>query len=364
MVALDASKRTELEAKADSFVSDLASQQPGSPEFARKIEDITRMGEQEIRASAEVSNRMLDRPSSSLAAARGRGATADPQAKVARTLQDLRATITDLDPARADLTGARKILGMIPGASKLVHYFERYQSAQKQLDAIIDALISGQDELLKDNASIEQERANLWATMGKLGEYAALAAALDAATAARIEQVRPTDSRLADALTADALFPIRQRRQDLTTQIAVSVQGYLALDMIRKNNLELIKGVERARTTTVAALRTAVIVAQALANQRLVLDQIGALNEATNSMIDRTSELLKQQTTMIHEQAAASGVSVETLQHAFDSVFATMDAIDSYRAKAVENMSVTVSALEQQVTRSRSYLDRSRSDAS
>ncbi|MDQ1529849.1 MAG: hypothetical protein QOH77_1639, partial [Actinomycetota bacterium] len=53
-----------------------------------------------------------------------------------------------------------------------------------------------------------------------------------------------------------------------------------------------------------------------------------------------------------------------TLQHAFDSVFATMDAIDSYRAKAVENMSVTVSALEQQVTRSRSYLDRSRSDAS
>ena len=361
MVALDASKRAELEAKANSFVSDLASQEPGSPEFAHKIDDITHMGEQEIRASAEVSNRMLDRPSSSLAAARGRGSSADPQAKVASTLQDLRTTITELDPARADLTGAKKILGMIPGGNKLMHYFERYQSAQKQLDAIIGALISGQDELLKDNASIEQERANLWATMGKLGEYATLAAALDDATAARTEQLRATDARLADALTADALFPIRQRREDLTTQIAVSVQGYLALDMIRKNNLELIKGVERARTTTVAALRTAIIVAQALANQRLVLDQIGALNEATNSMIERTSELLKQQTGMIHEQASSSGVSVETLQHAFDSVFATMDAIDSYRAKAVDNMSVTVQALEQQVARSKSYLDRSRS---
>jgi uncharacterized protein YaaN involved in tellurite resistance len=359
MVALDPDKRTELQAKADSFVADLASQEPGSPEFSRKIDDITRMGEQEIRSSAEVSNRMLDRPSSSLAAARGRGAPADPQAKVARTLQDLRATITDLDPARADLTGAKKILGMLPGGSKLMHYFERYEPAQKQLDAIIGALVSGQDELLKDNASIEQERANLWTTMGKLGEYATLSAALDAATAARAEAVRATDPRLADSLTADALFPIRQRRQDLTTQIAVSVQGYLALDMIRKNNLELIKGVERARTTTVAALRTAIIVAQALANQRLVLDQIGALNEATNSMIERTSELLKQQTGMIHEQASASGVSVETLQHAFDNVFATMDAIDGYRAKAVENMAVTVGALEQQVARSKSYLDRS-----
>jgi uncharacterized protein YaaN involved in tellurite resistance len=361
MVAVDPAKRTELQAKADSFVADLASQVPGSPEFSHKVDDLTRMGEQEIRSSAEVSNRMLERPSTSLAAARGRGPAGDPQTKVARTLLDLRTTITDLDPARAELTGVKKIFGMIPGGNKLMHYFERYESAQKQLDAIITALISGQDELLKDNAAIEQERANLWATMGKLGEYATLSAALDDATAARADQVRASDPRLADALTSDALFPIRQRRQDLTTQIAVSVQGYLALDMIRKNNLELIKGVERARTTTVAALRTAIIVAQALANQRLVLDQIGALNEATNSMIERTSELLKQQTGIIHEQAASSGVSVETLQHAFDNVFATMDAIDSYRAKAVDNMATTVGALEQQVARSKSYLERSKS---
>jgi uncharacterized protein YaaN involved in tellurite resistance len=361
MVALSPDKRAELQAKAQTFVADLAAQEPGSPDFSRKIDDITRMGEQEIRSSAAVSNRMLDRPTSSLAAARGRGAPADPQAKVARTLQDLRSTITELDPGRADLAGPKRLLGRLPGGNKLMHYFDRYQSAQKQLDAIITALISGQDELLKDNAAIEQERANLWTTMGKLGEYATLAAALDDATAARIADARATDPKLADSLTADALFPIRQRRQDLTTQIAVSVQGYLALDMIRRNNLELIKGVERARTTTVAALRTAVIVAQALANQRLVLDQIGALNEATNSMIDRTSELLKQQTGMIHEEAASSGVSVETLQRAFDNVFATMDAIDTYRAKAVDNMATTVGALEQQVARSKSYLERSHS---
>ncbi|MFF1633029.1 toxic anion resistance protein [Leifsonia sp. NPDC058248] len=364
MVAVAPDKRAELEAKAQAFVADLATLEPGSPEFTRTIADITRLGEQEIRSSADVSNRMLERPSSSLAAARGRGSSTDPQTQVARALQDLRTTITELDPGRADLTGPKRALGRIPGGRKLMRYFERYQSAQKQLDAIIRALISGQDELLKDNASIEHERANLWATLGKLAEYNTLAAALDDATATRIAELRTTDPTRADAMTADALFPIRQRRQDLTTQIAVSVQGYLALDVIRKNNVELIKGVERARTTTVSALRTAVVVAQALENQRLVLDQIGALNDATNAMIDRTSELLKQQTGMIHEQASSSGVSVDTLQHAFDNVFATMDAIDGYRAKAVESMTVTVDALEQQVARSRGYLDRSRSGSS
>nr|MDT0666770.1 toxic anion resistance protein [Micromonospora sp. DSM 115978] len=154
--------------------------------------------------------------------------------------------MTDLDPAKADLKGARKLLGVVPFGNKITRYFQRYQSAQKQLDAIITALDSGQDELRKDNAAIEQEKANLWAAMGKLTEYATLAKALDGAVTEKIDRMRPSDPAAAEALTSDALFPIRQRQQDLLTQLAVSVQGYLALDLVRKNNLELIKGVDRA----------------------------------------------------------------------------------------------------------------------
>ena len=108
-----------------------------------------------------------------------------------------------------------------------------------------------------------------------------LAEHLDAALEAKIAEIEATDPDKAKALREDVLFYVRQKHQDLLTQLAVSVQGYLALDLVRKNNIELIKGVDRATTTTVSALRTAVIVAQALANQRLVLDQITALNTTT-----------------------------------------------------------------------------------
>jgi uncharacterized protein YaaN involved in tellurite resistance len=164
----------------------------------------------------------------------------------------------------------------------------------------------------------------------------------------------------ANKLDSDVLFPIRQRHQDILTQLAVSVQGYLAIDMIRKNNTELIKGVERARTTTISALRTAVIVAQALANQKMVLDQIDAINTTTNNMILKTSEMLKDQTGRIHQQAASSGVSVETLQKAFDNVFQTMDAIDTFRSQANKNMEGTVRALETGLERAKPYLERVR----
>ncbi|AEH07921.1 MULTISPECIES: toxic anion resistance protein [Protofrankia] len=359
MIPLDEATRAELRRRAVAFADDLAAQDPRSPVFQDKINDIVSMGQREIVASARTSNRMLERPAAALRGTRG-GRGGDAQARVAGTLVELRQTVTELDPARADLKGARRLLGVMPFGTKISNYFQRYQSAQKQLDAIIRALDFGQDELRKDNAAIEQEKAELWVAMGKLTEYATLAKALDNAVSAKIDRLRAADPGTADVLASDALFPIRQRQQDLLTQLAVSVQGYLALDLVRKNNLELVKGVDRAQTTTVAALRTAVIVAQALANQKLVLDQINALNATTNNMIMSTSELLRQQSGQLQEQASSSTVSVEALQKAFDNIFATMDAIDTYRAKAVESMAATVTALETQVGRSKSYLERAR----
>jgi uncharacterized protein YaaN involved in tellurite resistance len=359
-IPIDDAKKSELAQKAAAFAADLAATDSRSPEFAKKVESITSMGDKDLRASANVSSRMLDRPAAVIKAGKG-GGGADAQTRVAGTLVELRQTVTELDPNRADLHGAKKVLKWLPGGDKIQRYFAKYESAQSQLNAIIKSLDSGQDELRKDNASIETEKANMWTTMGKLSEYQQLAAALDDAVTQKVAEVEAagrTDE--ATALKSDALFAIRQRRQDIMTQLAVSVQGYMALDLVRKNNVELIKGVDRAQTTTISALRTAVIVSQALARQKLVLDQITALNETTSNLIESTSNQLKIQGTAINQQAAASTIDVQKLQVAFDNVFQTMDAIDTFRAQAVDSMSATVNALEGQIERAKPYLERTR----
>ena len=156
-----------------------------------------------------------------------------------------------------------------------------------------------------------------------------------------------TDPAKAKAIRETALFYVRQRTQDLLTQMAVTVQGYLALDLVKKNNVELVKGVDRASTTTVAALRTAVTVAQALINQKLVLDQITALNTTTANIIDSTGKLLKSRPRKIHEQAASATIPVETLQRAFQNIYDTMDKIDTFKLKALDSMKTTVDTLAQ-----------------
>jgi uncharacterized protein YaaN involved in tellurite resistance len=145
--------------------------------------------------------------------------------------------------------------------------------------------------------------------------------------------------------------------------MAVSVQGYLSLDLVKKNNIELVKGVDRASTTTVGALRTAVTVAQAMTNQRLVLGQITALNNTTAGIIDSTSTLLREQTGQIHEQAASSTIPMETLQRAFQNIYDTMDEVDDFKVRALSSMKQTVDTLSAEVEKSKGYIARAEGQA-
>lgn len=349
LVPVDDTKRSELEKRVDSFIDDLVAQDVNSPEFGKRVDAITAMGQKEIRDAAGQSNRFLDRPTRAM----------DQESGVGADLAQLRRTIEDLDPGRqGDLTAPKKLFGLIPFGNKLRNYFDSYKSSQTHIAAILKSLGSGKDELLMDNAAIDVERQNLWAAMGRLEQMIFLAKQMDAKIEDKANELDHSDPAKAKALRETALFYVRQRHQDLLTQMAVTVQGYLALDLVKKNNVELIKGVDRASTTTVAALRTAVTVAQALTNQKLVLEQITQLNTTTANIIDSTGKLLKSQTAAIHEQAASSVIPVETLQRAFQNIYDTMDAIDSFKLKALDTMKTTVNTLSNEVEKSKGYIAR------
>jgi uncharacterized protein YaaN involved in tellurite resistance len=355
-VKIEPGQARRLDDMVSSYLDAVTALDTHDPQFASRVKDITDLGDADIRASANVSNRLLDKPM----AAMSKGGVSQA-GTVSRSLLDLRRTVEDLDPQhQGNLLGRRRLLGIIPMGDRLADYFHKYQSSQGHINAIIVSLYDGQDELRRDNADIEQEKANLWSVMGRLRQYVYLAEQLDTGLTAKIAQIETTDPDRARVLKDDLLFPVRQKRQDLLTQLAVSVQGYLALDLIRRNNIELVKGVDRATTTTVSALRTAVIVAQALSDQKLVLDQITALNETTGTLIQSTSEMLRQQSGEISQQAASATVDLAKLQKAFQNIYATMDEIDTFKIKALDNLETTINSLETEIDKSRTYVNRVR----
>lgn len=349
LVPVDQGTRSKLQERVDTFVDDLIAQDVNSPEFGKRVDAISAMGQKEIRDAAGQSNRFLDRPVKAM----------DQESGVGSDLAELRRTIEDLDPGkRGDLLAPKRLFGIIPFGNNLRNYFDSYKSSQNHISSILKALSGGKDELLMDNAAIDVERANLWNAMGRLEQMIVLSKTMDERLEEKANELDHSDPAKAKAIRETALFYVRQRTQDLLTQMAVTVQGYLALDLVKKNNIELVKGVDRASTTTVSALRTAVTVAQALTNQKLVLEQITQLNTTTASIIDSTGKLLKSQTATIHEQAASATIPVETLQRAFQNIYDTMDAIDTFKLKALDSMKTTVNTLSSEVEKSKGYIAR------
>ena len=349
LVPVAADAKSQLDSRVDGFVAELVAQDVNSPEFGRRVDAITAMGQKEIRDAAGQSNRFLDRPVRAM----------DQEGGVGKDLAELRRVVEDLDPGKkGNLTAPQKLFGIIPFGNKMRNYFDSYKSSQTHISSILKSLASGKDELLMDNAAIDTERANLWAAMGKLEQIIHLSRTMDGRLEDKANDLDATDPAKAKAIRESALFYIRQRTTDLLTQMAVSVQGYLALDLVKKNNVELVKGVDRASTTTVSALRTAVTVASALTNQKLVLEQITQLNTTTANIIDSTGKLLASNTARIHEQAASATIPLETLQRAFQNIYDTMDAIDTFKLKALDSMKTTVNTLGQEVEKSRGYIAR------
>ena len=348
LVPLSTEQKSKLEERVDSFIDDLVAQDENSPEFGKRIDQITNMGRKEMLEAANHSNRFLDRPIKAM----------DRDTDIGQNLIELRTTVERLDPsANGKLLTKRGFLDKILG-SKINNYFAQYRSAQTHIGGILTALANGKDELLMDNAAIDVERRKMWESMGKLEQMIHIAGTLDARLEAKAGELDGSDPAKAKIIRENALFYARQRTQDLLTQMAVTVQGYLALDLVKKNNVELVKGVDRASTTTVGALKTAITVAQAMTNQKLVLEQITALNTTTANIIDGTSKMLKDNTARIHEQAASSTIPMETLSRAFQNIYDTMDAIDTFKLKALDSMKTTINTLSAETEKAQGCIAR------
>lgn len=256
---------------------------------------------------------------------------------VAKGLTELQREMKDLDPSLIDFT-KRGFLGKI--FNPLRSYFEKYQKADSVINDIIVSLEKGRTTLKNDNTTLEIEEIALRDLTKKLAKEIKMGMMMDDEISNSIENLRVTneDSDRITFISEELLFPLRQRIMDMQQMIAVNQQGIMAIEVIRRNNKELIRGVERAKNVTVSALRIATIVAGALYNQKIVLKKIEMLNKTTNDLISGTAKMLKEQGAEIQKQSMEANISVDTLKTAFTDTMDALDAISLYKQEALPKM--------------------------
>lgn len=326
-----------VEAKADEFIKHVLDFDPtDKTKIGQRDQDISAvetLGSVTQKRAAHRSA-MLKEPIRKLAF---KGEDGGP---VANALVDLKVQVEDLDPGKFDFEAGwfSRTLGMIPGVGKpLKKYFTKFESAQTVIDAIMRSLQEGQNTLFRDNQTLAQDQKAMRLLTFELEEAVKLGMIIDQKLEYALErEVESGDPRI-NFIKEELLFPLRQRVQDLQQQLTVNQQGVLTIEIIMRNNKELIKGVDRALNVTVNALNVAVTVAMALANQRIVLDKITAVNLTTDHLIAQTSRQLKKGVA-IQKQASSTQLNINTLKQAFVDINAAMEDFSTFKQKALPQM--------------------------
>lgn len=331
-----------LAAVADAFVQDLldggAQPEVGAQHAARAA--IDNMGI-ELQQQAARRSAMLQQPLRKLAH------QGDEGGPVARSLLELREKMEQLDPRHHDLSPGvlDRLTAVLPGmGNRLQRYFRKYETAQAALDAIIADLQGGADMLRRDNVTLGDDQDLLRSVLQQLDRQVQLGKLIDRRLVLAA-QALPEEAPRRMMIEEELLFPLRQRVIDLQQQLAVSQQGVLALEVVIRNNRELIRGVERAINVTVSALNVAVTVALALANQRLVLDRVEALNRTTADLIAGAAKALRSQGVEIQNRASSAMLDMQQLQAAFADVLGAIDEVARYRRDALPKLDAQIDRL-------------------
>jgi uncharacterized protein YaaN involved in tellurite resistance len=175
-----------------------------------------------------------------------------------------------------------------------------------------------------------------------------------------VEALKPTDPLKAKALEQEVLFYARQNLADIQTQQAVCVNGYLALDVLKKTGREMMIGCDRVATTGMSALAVAQTVARATGNQIEVMEMLQGVNATVGNLIQQTGQALGQHVDKTAEFSSNPMLGIEQIQSMFDQTFQAMDAMDNFRSKAIEVMGKNNELVQAQLARSETYLDRVR----
>ncbi|MDA3920869.1 MAG: toxic anion resistance protein [Salinisphaera sp.] len=331
----------ELASMADAFVADvLAADESEAAAAHRKRQAVDGMGV-EVQRQAAHRSAMLEAPIRKLAH------QGDDGGPVAKALVDLRGRMQELDPNRRKLSDGplARALSFIPGVgNRLQRYFQNFETAQEAIDAIIRDLESGKDMLRRDNLTLADDQEALRASLQQLTRQIELGRLIDRRLGTAIAEL-DKDSAKRGFIEEELMFPLRQRIVDLQQQLAVSQQGVLALEVVIRNNRELMRGVDRALNVTVSALNVAVTTALALANQRLVLDRVEALNTTTSEMIAGTAKQLRSQGVDIQNRSASAMLGMEQLENAFADVIGAIDEVSRYRREALPRLDEQIDRL-------------------
>lgn len=160
------------------------------------------------------------------------------------------------------------------------------QQTEARLADLLARLDRARDALLRDGIRFAADRTRLAEADAELEQVAHLLTGLVPRLDAAAREIAPDMPARAALLRGEATAALTERTRDVLTQLVVTRQGRLSLDLLVEGQETLAAAIARTSTTMMAALRTALAARTAIADGARMTAQADALRTTASAAAD------------------------------------------------------------------------------
>lgn len=235
-----------------------------------------------------------------------------------------------------DEKSGKGIFGMFKKQSdKLQLMKTRYDTAEVNVNKIVNMLEDHQVQLLKDVAMLDQMY------QSNLNYFKELSMYIEAGKR-RLEVVRKTDLAEAQAkaeksgLTTDAQLAndlanncdrFEKKIYDLELTRNISLQMAPQIRMIQNNDRLMAEKIQTSLVNTIPLWKNQMVIALGLQHSKSAMEAQRAVSDITNEMLKKNAELLKTSTVETAKESERGIVDIKTLTETNKTLIDTMDEV-------------------------------------
>ena len=252
---------------------------------------------------------------------------------VGELMSDLVLKVKEVDVDGLD-EGFLDKLPFLKNASRAVKKFmQRYEKLEVQIDRIEQQLDQARMQMLKDITMFDGLYEKNLEYFRELQIYiAAGEEKLKELQEITLPQLRAEATAKGDAMSAqvvrdfeDTVNRFEKKIHDLKLSKAVAIQTAPQIRLIQNNDKMLVDKIQTAILSTIPLWKSQIVLALGLHRQESVLKMQRSVSDATNTLLTKNAELLRQNSTEVARESERGIVDLETLKKVNADLISTIE---------------------------------------
>lgn len=220
------------------------------------------------------------------------------------------------------------------------NFLEKYENMNKEIEVITQELMNYKVSLEKDQDDLKKLYEVVSKHSVEINDYILATELAEEEVRRKLDDITNTinvdenDKNREIARTQGLLDMVSQKKYDLETVKAVSLQTLPMIEIMAGNNIGLARKLQSSLITTLPLFENAIVLALQTKKQILLKNTFTTLDKATEDLMKRNAVNITKTAVDIAKVSNTSPISIETLKQNFEVVQKGIKEIRDLREKA------------------------------